>query len=467
MTRLRVVSLLGALLLLAGLAPAAAQEASPAAGIGAWVGQEPDLAAMPVTPADMEEFGFPGFGRFFNGFYASFDTFAQNDAGFFGKPLEEARAFYEGIGWSRFYGGGMGLPSVPGEDSPPARVVFANVLEVEDAAGADDYLTYISSAGPESDWSYEYLKTPFDIGDRSFIVNVTFSIPETGETGVELNLYFQLGNLVSNAGFGRIIPADAGTPAATPVGGEAVEVSAAATLAELEMLGRRHLEKMEAAIAGGAPNLPSLLLRIGDDPLAATTNYAEGYRLLNGEIRPYYAGFQDDILADPAATVGADAVYELEESFQLGEEEAPTDPYFLTRLYRFPDEAAATAFMAGRPEALATGGFLLATGATDEASAELLPGEATDLGDESMAFSFVRAFDDGGRFEGFEVYVRVGAMVAAVSLENPPGMTLDLVAEIAAAQAACLEAGACPDALPVPEALLAPPAIPDAATPAS
>jgi hypothetical protein len=126
----------------------------------------------------------------------------------------------------------------------------------------------------------------------------------------------------------------------------------------------------------------------------------------------------------------------------------------------------ATAFMASRPDALATGGFALVADAAPDAGSAPLPGVLTDLGDESLAFSFVRAFTDGARFEGYEVFVRVGVMVAAVSLEGPPGMPLAQVAAIAVAQASCLEAGACPDALPVPDALLAAPAAtPSAATP--
>ena len=110
-------------------------------------------------------------------------------------------------------------------------------------------------------------------------------------------------------------------------------------------------------------------------------------------------------------------------------------------------------FLASRPEALATGGFLKVSDAAPGARRDLLPGEATDLGDESLAFSFVRAFDDGSQGVGYEVYVRVGETVAAVSLEGPQDMPLQQVTELAAAQAACLQAGACPEALPVPEAM--------------
>ena len=200
---------------------------------------------------------------------------------------------------------------------------------------------------------------------------------------------------------------------------------------------------MEAVLSGGSPNLPSLLLRLGDDPFFATADYREGYRLLNGDLPPFYADSVDDILADPAALGAADAVYELVEFFIFGADVSAEDHFLLNRLYPFPDVAAAEAFMASRPDALAMGGNRLWSGATEEAGSDLLQGEALDLGDESLAFEFMRAFDDGARFEGYEIYVRLGGMVAAVSLEGPPEMGLAQVEEIAEAQAACLEAGEC------------------------
>ena len=153
--------------------------------------------------------------------------------------------------------------------------------------------------------------------------------------------------------------------------------------------------------------------------------------------------------------------------FRYGDEPAPGDPYFLNRLYLFPDEATASAFVAGRPAALATGGVKLVPGATPASGSELLPGVLTDLGDESLAFAFVRDFGEEPE-TGYEIYARVGNVVAAVSLSGPAGLAIDATAAIAAAQAACLEAGACPDALPVPAALRTmPAATPSVATPAA
>jgi hypothetical protein len=451
---LALVLALAVLLPLAGAPGGQAQDASPAAS--AWVGSEPDLAAMPITPGDLEAMGLPGFGRFFNGYFSSIDNFIEGTSEYYGRPVEEARALVDRIGLSRLYGVPMGLPSVAGDpESPPARVVYANIHELQNPSEADAFFDYGASAGTETEAQISAVAAPFALGERAMIVNYSMLDPETGEHEYEFFVLFQIDNLIVDTGFFTSIPEGASTPQATPAGADATLSSPAATVAELEALGRRQLERIETVLANGSPNLPSLLLRLGDDPLAATADYSEGYRLLDGELFPYYAGSDDDIIADPALLTGADAAYELEESFQRGEELTTGDYYFLTRLFAFPDESTAVDFLASRPEALATGGFLKVSDAAPGARTDLLPGEATDLGDESLAFSFVRAFTDGTKGVGYEVYVRVGETVAAVSLEGPQDMPLQQVTELAAAQAACLDAGACPEALPVPEAILA------------
>jgi len=431
---------------------AIAQEASPVATPTA--SSQLDLAAMPLRPSDLAALGFPGYGRFFNGYFNSLDQLVEGDAGFLGKPADEIRALYDDIGFIRFYGSAMGRPSAPGDhESPPSGGAFVNILELDDASGGDAYLDLFGSAGPDTPWVISSAEAPFALGDRAVLYRNTNHDAEASETYDEIIVAFQVDNLIAAVGFFTFVPDAAASPVATPEADDSGMTSAAATVDALEAAGRRQLERQEAVTAGGAPNLPDLLLRVGDDPLAATADYTEGYRLLDGEIPPYYGDRDDDLSGDPAATAGADAVYELEELFRVGEDPGPDDHYLANRLYRFPDAAAATAFLDGREEALATGGTKRATGAGPATTEDLLPGEATDLGDQSLAFSFVRDFD-GEQFMGYEVFVRVGSMVATVSLEGPPDQSLELVAEIAAAQADCLAAGACPDAFPVPEAFL-------------
>jgi hypothetical protein len=453
-----------ALLLTALPIRAAGQEATPEHPFAAG---DLDLAAMLVTTADLDAIGFPGFGRFGNGFFISFEGAMQNDADALGLTQEEARTWYEDIGFLRAYAADFGLPSIPGDDqSFPNRGAFSRIHEFENAAGAAEYLSRTTTAVPQPESAMTTIDAPFALGEGTVIIDEIFHDPVTNGRFYNSTVAFHSGNLFVATGFFRVVEG-AATPVATPAAGAEPSVSAA-TYAELESFGRRQLERIETVRTAGAPNLPNLVLRVGADPREVAAHYSEGYRLLDGELLPYYGGFEDDILADPAATTGALAAYELEEAFQPGEEPAPGDPYLLVRLYLFPDEATASAFMASRPDAIATGGFAVASDAAPEAGSELLPGEATDLGDESLAFSFVRAFNNGDRFEGYEVFVRVGEIVAAVSLEGSPDMPLEQVTEIAAAQAACLEAGACPNALPVSAVVRAlPSATPSAATPAA
>lgn len=466
MLRLRLLAPIVALVLaLSSVLSTTAQEATPDTGFTA--AGELDLAAMPVLPSDLEAIGRPGYGRFYNGYFNSLDQFSEDEAFFSGRDYEEVRGFYEGLGFRRMFGVAMGVPTTPGEESPPAGYSLVTIIELDEGGDADAYFDNLGVTGPDTEWSTSSVEAPFELGERAVVLNRSIYVADAGFAYHQLSVIFQTGSLLVEVGFGVDVYDDAGSPVATPVAAASGLESPAGTVDELEALGRRQLERIEDVRANGAPKLSDLLLRIGDDPLAASWDYTEGYRLLDGEIPPYYNGFEDDILADPNASIGAEAILELEERFVVGEDPEDGDPYFVSRIYAFPDEAAATAFMDGREAAFETGGIDLITGVNQEESEEILmPGEVTDLGDQSMAFSFVIA-DDLGSAEGYMIFVRVDGVVAWVWLEAPIEMTIDLLADIAAAQADCLAAGACPDAYPVPDGYLAEPAAPDATPEAS
>ncbi len=431
-----------------------AQDASPAAA--AWMDPALDLAAMPVTPGQFAALGHPGYGRFANGYAFPPEHFLDNVVWFYKQPLADVHAALDPMGLVRGYVSTMGLPTTAGDhESPARRGAYMTVIEFTNLEAADAFHTFIRQAAANPEVDFTLTPAPFAIGDEALITSYTSPEPTDGETSYELALIMRSGNVIIDAGLWAQAPVEEAAPAAAPAAAGDLH-SPAGSVEELEAIGRRALANIAAVRAGSAPNLPALLLRLGDNPLEAASNYTEGYRLLNGDVLPYYAGRDDDLIADPAMLTGATAAYELEEMFQSGEDEGPHDVYFLTRLFAFPDAGAAHAFMASRPDALAAGGFAKTADAAPGAEQTLLPGEVTDLGDESLAFSFVRAFTDAERqYTGHEVYVRVGATVAALSLEAPPDVPLQVVADIAAAQAACLEAGACSAALPVPDVILA------------
>src|ERR1700754_1518080 len=85
--------------------PVVAQEASPVAET--WVGQEPDLAAIPLTPDDLAALGLPGFGRFFNGYFNDLDNFVEGTAGFYQQPISETKAVFDRMGLRRMFGSAM------------------------------------------------------------------------------------------------------------------------------------------------------------------------------------------------------------------------------------------------------------------------------------------------------------------------------------------------------------------------
>lgn len=434
--------------------PALAQEASPVTQT--WADPELDLAAMALTPEQMAALGLPGYGRFFNGFYFPESNLIDGVSSFYGQPLEETQAAIEPMGISRGFGIGMGLPSTPGDhESPATRGVYMNVIQYTNPSAANAYLDFITESAADPDVQFTAEPAPFALGDGAVIITYASPDAESGETYYEHDLVFRTGDLYVDTGLWARLPTEEATPVATPVAADGSHTSPAGTVEDLEALGRQALANIDAVRGHGSPNLPALLLRLGDDPLEATDDYTEGYRLLNGEAPPYYGDRDDDFIADPAIYTDATAAYELEEKFQRGELQAPGDFYLVTRLFAFPDEAAATAFMASRPDVLATGGMAKTSDAAPASTETLLPGEVSDLGDESLAFSFVRAFTDNTQYVGHEIFVRVGDHVAAMALEGPPDAPLQVVADIAAAQAACLEAGSCPAALPVPEAILA------------
>ena len=87
----------------------------------------------------------------------------------------------ERIGVSRVYGAPMGLPSVAGDpESPPARGVYANILELQNPSEADAFFDYVASAegGPEAQLSA--VEAPFALGERAMVGNYSVARPGGG-----------------------------------------------------------------------------------------------------------------------------------------------------------------------------------------------------------------------------------------------------------------------------------------------
>jgi hypothetical protein len=448
----RTLLTLVAALLLAGpfataTATATAKDAAPAVGAESYTGTL-NLPAMVLTPSDLEAAGFPGYGKLGDGTFVPLDVLVAYTARVRGLPEAEVRDAYQDAGWRRFYGTHLGLPSVPGDrESRANQVAFSFVAEYADAAGAAAAFAALAKHGDDLPARLDAVVGTAVVGDESRIEATVVADPAFG-TDTELAIQFRRGTLIGSVGFEVCCDAASlvgmaayAPPDAWPVPG------AAATVAEIESLAARLLAKIDATLREDDPGLSVAALRLdrATGPIVFT---GEGYRIRDGETPPFYGGFADDILALPAVFAEVEDVYEVEQLLEVGEEPADINPYYLLRLLRFADEDAASAFLAEFPPALAVG-------AGSVSGAVPIAGAALDLGDESLALAYGAGAADGPP-AAYEVDVRVGRMVVTIFIGSTLRPDLAIVAELAAAQVACLDAGVCAP-LPVPAALLVPP----------
>ena len=438
----------------ATLSPAATMTADKAgAAVAADAGEYTgalNLPAMVLTPADLEAAGFPGYGKFGDGNFVPFASFVATTAEFRGLPATEVEAAAQEAGWLRFYGSSMGVPNVPDtSECRASQVASSFVNEYVDAAGAQAAFAALNARGDTAHARIEAVAGTDVVGDESRIESTFVTDPECG-LKAGLSILLRHDNLIGSVGFevfGDAARLAATTASAAPAA--APDFASVATVPALETLAARLLAKMESTLAAGDPGLTVLALRM-DRTTTPVVYEREGYRILNGETPPFYGGSEaeDDILALPAVFANVEEVYEVEQLLQVGEEPADTNPYYLLRLMRFADEEAASTFIDTFPSALADGAGSVTGG-------DPIEGAALDLGDESRAIAF-RAGGASSPPAAYEIDVRVGTTVVTVFLGSTLRPDLAIVAELATAQIACLEAGAC-EPVPMPAALHASP----------
>ena len=406
-----------------------------------------NLPAMVLTPADLDAAGFPGYGKLGDGTFVPLDTLVAYTATARGLPENEVRTTYRDAGWQRFYGTHLGLPSVPWDrESRAAQISYSFVTEYANAAGAASAFASLAEYGDSPPARIAPVTGTAVVGDESRI-EATFVVDSAFGLDTELAILFRRGNLIGSVGFEVCCPAASliGTAAYAPPDVWPIP-GAAATVAEVETLATRLLANMDGTLAAADPGLSVVALRL--DPATAPIVYEyEGYRIRNGEAPPFYGRLVDDILALPALFADVAEVYEVEQLLEVGEEPADYNPYYVLRLMRFANEGAASTFLDAFPAALAAG-----QGTTTGVAP--IAGAAVDLGDETRVVGIGEGFNSDLP-AAYELYVRVGTTVVTVFLGSTPRPDLAIVEELATAQVACLEAGAC-EPVPMPAALRVP-----------
>jgi hypothetical protein len=385
-----------------------------------------DLAAIVLTPADLEEIGLAGFERKANGVLRRFDDYVVSRARFLNMEPAELGQLLTEAGWQAGYATNLGLPSEPGNpESQELAIAFTAVHAYADADGARMALAGNYDYSGVTTASVDRGVGPADtVGDASFMTRTLGTPePEMGPSD-EIALTMRVDRLIASVGLIRYGLTEADLASPVPVDDAAIgQVQTLATLVEA---------RMGEALSQETPRLFNRLVRFGDDaPIAFET---EGYRLIRGTIPPYYGGFEDDF-PPLAETAGLEAAYELNQALA-----AAGDPFLLIRLFEFGAPQAATDFLAAQQAAPFNGGEPV-EGVLDE----ITPANA--LG----AYAF--EIEPGVTVEGYAAWVAVDATVALVLIEGQTRPADVVITELVAAQVDCLErAEPCSSVVP-PEGL--------------
>jgi hypothetical protein len=410
---------------LAQVATPATPVASPACADRAAL----DLVAVTLTSEDLAAAGLDGFGNSSAGHFIVADDVAyleemlQRDASEIEPVLSEA-------GFSGSYFVTQRLPADPADPASPAvRDVEIGIFPFADAAGA--------RAGYDLLSDERGVTTAADVDDAKPFGDASEMTRISGERDLITGQPFQKLELEILRGCLVVVLSlyDYGPDAAEP------------KLAEIEALGARLLPRIDAVLAGRAPRLDRLALRLQTpDDLGSFIFYA----MLDGEgVREW---FETDVAFAARQALwtqlGIESALRRESAIPFGTAALGDDLIHYNMLLRFPNEATASAYVQGVADRFA---------ANPEFSAvrEL---DARALGDESVALALERE-TDGVAWTLNEVFARVGNLVAVSWMEGPnpgpqgPEVAIEPLLELAVAQVACLEAdGACPPA-PVPDGL--------------
>src|SRR5215208_5959221 len=390
-----------------------------------------DLAAMALTPLDLDDIGLTGFGQqtsAFLGLEQQAEQYALTGAATPGlaSDADQVRAALIAAGFQRRYQRQLGRPSRPG--APPSRLrtfVAPYVIEYASAEGAGAGFTLLETEIPEAEMN-DVPGTRI-IGDRSEITRFRRST-DNGEPYRALDLTFQVDNLVAGVTIGEFN-------------------SRQPDLATVEALADLLLAKVRRGQAEGGPGTSSVILRL-EGPDIETRS--DEYGRLDGQTLPNYGETSDELAARAGRYGDALVVYGVGQSIARGSPARTDDIRIGVSIYQFASELDAAGWLQSGAERAEQSPNII--------EAIPVPGAAT-IGDASGTLAIATERGGAGTARGYLVETQVGVRTAQIQMVGIPGVPLATVEALARAQATCLAAGSCP--------AQAPPAnLGDSATPA-
>ena len=412
-----VGSLIGAFVLCVG-----ALAVTPGAAT-AQVVVPPDVAAMSLTPVDLESAGLPGHG-WSNGILTSrpqtlaeFFTVwrSETDVAAIGSALSASAP-------SRVYALHLVRPTTEGDPSRVEERVVSYVISFDDEE---------SAAAGFSTWAaawragYASASTSVAVGDERFVV--------AGEATESDGSPFPLVHMAFRTG--------------TLLAGVSVEffTGFAPEQATVEALAARQEERIDSVLADGGPGLSSRMVYFdvpGTQSITAVYGIRDGQRV-----------FRDSDTVSSAAESQATATaagivdqFQIEQQLggEAGGSEAPL-AFYTSRIVTFAASDAASAYIADSVARLTEGG-----------STNLTPVAApTAAGEEVSAYTYTHQRDDGVQFNDYRIYARTGSTVFSIAINSTGQVDRAAMDAVAALQASCLaETASCAAGFAVPPSLV-------------
>jgi hypothetical protein len=390
---------------------------------------------MTLTPGDLGDVGLNDFGLGIHRYFTAEDDFTY-DGDVFDRDVEDIRALLTAAGHQSSYGLQLVWPAGegPAPSTWPAAVTTA-VYAFADAAGAREGFALLTGDYPAEPADEISLSAP--IGDASTLTRSRAEqASPTAGASQKLTLRFLRDCVVVEL----------------TVGSNDLERAELLTPATIEALGQQLVERVDNVLTGQSPRLDGRLLRVqtGTDAESSVV-----YGKLGGESVRTWRESDQAFLQRVVRSAAFTSLLERAVTFTAGTDEPGDDLLLTTTLLRFPDEQRASAWI--RDTIV---NYEAAPSFSDVAELPELP----QFGDESLAVTLTNT--TGGRsYARDTILVRVDDVVAYIYLQQPSGnadrqRSVATLAELAAAQAACLEQSGLCASIPVPEGLAPPVATP-------
>jgi hypothetical protein len=390
-----------------------------------------DLAAIPLTPAEIEAVGLEDYGTDYGWLRTAYEAGRDMPAAY-GVPRAELKAaLIDEAGLTRLYSLRTARPVERGvADTVATGAVFTGIYEVASAEGAaagQDYLLGVTTpAGAEP------VEASRAFGDASRTMRFGSPDPESADPAMGFELSIRTDTLVVELIVEDVVRA--GEEADPP------------TLDQVEALGDRLLERIETVRTGEFPDLGSRMVRLGVEGERVQFS-ADRYDVQNGQLIRHFNRSAEiyEFEREMVEEGGLFYRYIINQDIMNDPYDWTKAPGAITKLERLTGEAAAAAWLAKAHERIGRWSSLDTFESVDR---ELF------FGDEAVAFAFT--IDRGsGPLSGHALFVRSGSDVVEVRVYGPDGVSLATAATIAKAQLDCLRGFRCLERLPVPEELKA------------